>query len=619
MNKQGVFNRFHVKWAELKTRFFALFHPHFMTHFQKRFFFPQLLLVICWSLLPFPTWAEPNTSCVQIYYDQAHIGSNFKDIGQIHAIFLKNLLGHFREIKNIYLIPVSTYQPGQLNTCQTNFYLGSFNNNQIPEAYLKEFVTTGTTAVWISANINQLGTTNLKNLWGVQFKGVAKLDWDHPNALGEPGFYKDYLYKGEVFSPSATSIDYRNNPEFATVQMMQPLDAKAISYVTSWIKYNSSSLKIPYILHNQTHWYVGAMPLEYLERGSYLIFCDALFDILNLPPRHPGKKPALIRIEDVNAGYTNPIHMLSITNLFTRLKIPFSIAMIPIFKDPLMFLKKDPKKLSIRFSDNPELYKSLLYAKAHGASFIWHGVTHQYNSVKNPFNGMSGADFEFWNAKAKAPIQEDSVAYILNRLQMGADIIAKTPIKPIAWMSPHYLASSLDYTIFGEVFLWSVGKVYYIPDCISEQRKLPTDLTFDQSWPGNVKERLAFLSSLKVDCGEKPANQIPEGQFFPYEIFKDYYGQRVIPENLGNLQPYLNNQVIQVQTVMDIIQTAKRNRVIRDVWASFFIHPSLLNTASNGGISRYPGDTKWLEDLVTQIQSLDYEFVDLNVWTKNNL
>ena len=77
--------------------------------------------------------------------------------------------------------------------------------------------------------------------------------------------------------------------------------------------------------------------------------------------------------------------------------------------------------------------------------------------------------------------------------------------------------------------------------------------------------------------------------------------------------------MVHLETVMDIVQAAKRNRVIRDAWASFFIHPSLLNTVEQGGLSRYSGDTKWLEDLVTQIQSFGYEFVDLTTWTKNNL
>ena len=516
----------------------------------------HFLLFAAWLfLLPLPASAEPDASCVQIYYDRMPPGNKFDklyqayamllknllghfyeiktenksaEFYQIYAILLKNLLGHFYEIKHVYFIPIDTYQHGQLTTCKTNFYLGSLDNKRIPPAYLQDFITTSTTTVWVNANINQLGPTNLKNLWGVKFGGVAKLDWGHPTTSGEPGFYRDYEYKGETFPLSNKSVNYQANPEFATIYVMQLLDPKMISYTTSWAKYNASPFKIPYILHNQNHWYIATMPFSYLEKGSYLIFCDALFDILELPPRYPGKKPALIRIEDVNAAYTDPIRMLSITNLLTRLKIPFSIALIPIFKDPLMFLKKNPKEISMTFFDNSKLYEALLYAKDHGASFIWHGVTHQYKNVKNPFNGMSGADFEFWDAKAKTPVQEDSVEYILNRLQMGAEVIAKTPIKPIAWMTPHYLASPLDYRVFGQVFFWSVGKIYYVPDCTLGQQTLPLGLTFDRSWPGNVKERMAFLGNLTVTCREKHE---PIGQFFPYEIFKDYYGQRIIPED----------------------------------------------------------------------------------------
>ena len=65
----------------------------------------------------------------------------------------------------------------------------------------------------------------------------------------------------------------------------------------------------------------------------------------------------------------------------------------------------------------------------------------------------------------------------------------------------------------------------------------------------------------------------------PYVIHKDYYGQRVLPENLGNIEydirtidPTSNFNY----TADDIITNAKYAMAVRDGFASFFFHPFWL-------------------------------------------
>jgi hypothetical protein len=125
--------------------------------------------------------------------------------------------------------------------------------------------------------------------------------------------------------------------------------------------------------------------------------------------------------------------------------------------------------------------------------------------------------------------------------------------------------------------------------------------------------RLAWLKDLEV---EYPPELLPNGQFFPYEIFGDVYRQNVVPENVGNVQPYLNEQVLRTHTVDDMIRILRRNRVLRDVWGSFFVHPACLNTREDHGTGRIPGDTKEIERLIRAAREYGYEFVDLSDFTR---
>ena len=76
-----------------------------------------------------------------------------------------------------------------------------------------------------------------------------------------------------------------------------------------------------------------------------------------------------------------------------------------------------------------------------------------------------------------------------------------------------------------------------------------------------------------------PNKDFGVGQIYPYVIKKDYYGQRIIPENLGNIEydiraidPTSNYNY----TWQDIVTNADYGKVVRDGYASFFFHPFWL-------------------------------------------
>jgi uncharacterized protein YdaL len=562
--------------------------------------------------------ASPPLKCVQIYYDKVPQANPKYYQGRHYAAFLQNLLGHFPNIQQ-YVIPIESYQSGQLDRCHASFYIGSYyGETHIPESFLHDFMATKKNVIWMGYDIWQLGPENLQKLWDVDLVGLGSLDWQHLDSSGVPGFFKFYDYKGEVFEKHGfMQPDKKKFFAAYDITLLKILNPASEKYVISWANHSTQlSNKTPYILQNENHWYMADVPFSYMHFDDrYLIFADVLFDMVNEKPYYTGKKPAFVRLEDVNVGTTTPAQIRTMSDLFYKNHAPFSIALIPIFSDPLGVVYKYEPDRYRTILQSKNFLEALSYAKSKGASFIMHGVTHQYDSRKNPYNGVSGSDFEFWDVVNQTPIAEDSIPYVVNRLSEGVAIMEKAGFNPVAWMPPHYNASPLDYILFGELFTWNVGQVTYVPYEISGYNHLPEALTFDNAGATNNAMRLQYLNKMVVNF---PKNVTRFTQLLPYEIYGDYYRQRIIPEDVGDVQPRLSQQVSSIRTVDDMIKTIKRNRVLRDVWASFFLHGFLLNTPQYGGIARYPGDTAALEKLLQETQDAGYEFIDLQSWIKQN-
>lgn len=98
------------------------------------------------------------------------------------------------------------------------------------------------------------------------------------------------------------------------------------------------------------------------------------------------------------------------------------------------------------------------------------------------------------------------------------------------------------------------------------------------------------------------------GQFFPYPVL-DVNGTRVIPENLGNYEPEAYNNH-PARPPAQIVDTARRNLVVRDGVASFFYHPYLADACATTG-TRTPCIDD-LKTIVEGIQGLGYTFVAAN-------
>jgi hypothetical protein len=190
-----------------------------------------------------------------------------------------------------------------------------------------------------------------------------------------------------------------------------------------------------------------------------------------------------------------------------------------------------------------------------GGQIILHGYTHQYDATPNPYNGMTGDDYEFyrtvWNdgegiVELLGPVAEDSVAWVNDRIDSALAELSACGLSAIAWETPHYLASPLDYVEFGRRFSLNSG-------------------------------RIAYASTLGPYVG---------GQIYPYPTKRDVYGQRISPENLGCVDS--------TRLPEDIIRAAQKNLVIRDAWASAYFHPFL--------------DIGYLQQVVEGIEALGYTY-----------
>jgi uncharacterized protein YdaL len=536
--------------------------------------------------------------CVQIFYDKPEANLSGQEYGRHLTGLLQNLLGHFPDVKQ-KVASLQSYQQGEIENCEANIYLGSAEDSPVSKDFINDFASTEKTAVWVGYNIDQLGDKRLKSLWGVEYEGLGKLEYDQKDKKKEPGFFKYYDYKGETFVKIG-EWDSQGQYEIQADVALLKIDEGAADNVVSWMRHNTTKQKRPYVLRNDNHWLVADMPLSYVqEEDRYLIFADLLFDFLGEKPKNKGPRPALVRFEDVSA--TTPIRQLmSLMNAAERNQVPFSISLIPIYKNAM-------KKQTVPMSSIQDFIDVLKDAKKNGGSILMHGTTHQSDDYNNP-SGESGIDYEFWDEVKNKPMPNDSPEYVVNRLEQGITEMENVGITPVAWLCPHYAASVLDEYMFAQLFHWNIGRTMYAPYKVTQSQKLPDELTFDNSGSEKNGERLPYFKNLAVT----PAKTVdPEGQFFPYEIYRDIYGQHIIPENLGYIRPTDEGAYAHLNMPKDIVRMLKRNRVLRDVWGSLYIHPYIVDTKDNGGIGKYNGDIRPIEKLFQKAKKLGYQFVNL--------
>ncbi len=478
---------------------------------------------------------EPNSSSnVLILYDKS---SNWDWVGYLSGLFLANLLGHFDVSYTLSLI--ETYTAGRLNQYNVIFYLGTQYNNQLPEFFIQDVLHTTRTIVWFRYNLWQLiqAQPNFSSQYGFTFDGL------------DTSSYDQIIYKNTVLTKNPLDA------ELCHITINEP----TLVSVPAKARQASTGNTIPYIIHTKHFWYVADIPFTLIsENDRYLAFADLLFDILQVNVKE--QKRALLRLEDIDPNY-NPTILRQTADYLYSQHVPFAIAVIPYYRDPLSYYQGH-RPVALKMTDNPDFIAALKYMESKGGTIILHGYTHQYSNVLNAYTGVSGHDYEFFRVTENpdktittGPVSEDSSAWVEERINSALALLTESGLTTSIWETPHYAASYIDNQYFAKKFPATIGRVLYFDKNNSQHHAL---------------------------------------QFYPYVIRKDSYGQKIIPENIGCISPAVWFDSPS-RTVNDLVITAKKNLVVRDAWASMYYHPYI-------GLS-------YLQELIPAIRELGYEFV----------
>ena len=434
---------------------------------------------------------------------------------------LAQILGHFNT--KVSFESIDTYKQNEINNFDYLFYVG-FSRENHPSAVLShDILTTSKPIIWLNTG----------------FTDIIK----HKETRKKYGFtISKYLEETEFDFVKTASFSFTKGK--SEINLIHIENTKAVEV---WAMAYSSRTKAqtPYMIRSGNLVYVADIPfLGAKVTDRYLLFADKLHDILKEP--HPVSHTAIIRIEDVTPLY-DPEKLRQVADLLSERGIPFLVSVVPVYVNPL-------ENEKVYLSDRPELVDALKYMVQNGGAVVMHGTTHQYK-------GITANDGEFWDAANSAPLTDENPEEFSAKIELGINEFVKNGLYPIAWETPHYMASSMFLNVISRYFSTAV-----------EQRMSINDFDY--------------------------------GQYFPYVINKDIYGQKVFPENLGYVPLKSNTQESMVE-VQKLIKNAEGIRQVRDGIAGCFFHPFL--------------DIELLKVLIDGITSKGFTFIDLRAgknWVK---
>ena len=546
-----------------------------------------LATLVLVGLAPAAASAAGGDDAVLILYDSR---GEWGWLGDLYAQQLANLVGHFPLTADRQ--PVESYSPGQLHTYRATFYLGSTYDNPLPAGFIADVWSSVRPICWLKYNLWQLAWDEGENpkpefeaRWGFGFWGLVQDQWDQVR-------YRDRTYTRDAA-----------DPEIGVVGVSDPELAEAPAWALR-PPYMGDGSAVPYVVRGGNLWYVADIPFSYAGPSDrYLVFCDLLHDILGVD--HAESHRALLRIEDVSAD-ADPEALRAIADALALRGLPFHVAVTPCFRDPLAADPGVQPSLNHSLALEPEVLAALRYMAAQGGRVVAHGYTHQYDAAANPFNGKTGDDYECYRVSLdcdgqpvfEGPLPGDSPAWAQARAAAADRELRSLGLRPVAWEVPHYTASADDFVGFAQ----TAGVQYH------------RALYFAQASPQPAPSRASFARARR----ERPRGRVPGtpylgrdphlgvpvrasqrepvymlGQFFPYIIHQDVYGQKLVPENLHHLNPEAPEPFQLLPE--DLLGWAELNLSIRDGWASAYFHWYL-------GLA-------YLEELLDGLIALGYEFV----------
>ena len=468
-------------------------------------------------------------------------------LGETYATMTAHLASHFGSWT---AKPVANYTAGDVNNYTATIYTGSTYDEPLPAAFLSDVTTTTRPVVWAYDNIWQLTNSN------PNFQADYGWMWSQFDLSA----VNEVRYKGRSLTRDGTN----NQAGIMAYSAVDPAKAQVLAQAV-----RADGTTFPWAIRSRNLTYIGEVPFAYFrESDRLMVFEDLLFDAL--APGTAERHRAIVRLEDINPD-SDPADLRAMADYLSSRRVKFGFGVSPRYLDPLG-VEHNGTSTTIPLSASPAVVSALRYLQSKGGTMIEHGWTHQYSNVRNPYDAVSGDDFEFYRTIENAdhtltfqgPLPEDSAAWADSRLNGAAsDFTAAGLTVPTIFEFPHYFGSVVDYGRVGARF-------------------------------GTRWERAVY--PFGVLTGSPPDYGRVTGQLFPYTV-RDVYGTKVLPENLGNveLEPFFQ---FPTRFPEEIIADAKRNLVVRDGVASFYFHPFL--------------DVKYLRQTVQGIQAAGYTFVDPN-------
>lgn len=536
----------------------------------KRLLLPLLAVLVVFGLviwlLPAGTLFQGGQSAL-IIYDEPDPYRVDED--KVDALMLRQLLGHFSP-KRIEMVSTGEYKKDQAKKFDIVFYVGTKPEMPLPTYLLDDLFYRTKPVIWIGANLYRMGERHSMDKYGLQmtdnddsyatnrveYKGRSlwKLDtrtyaveiinqqkcevlaWAIAEAgaelpAGRTMYGPQVTHAGQPVVVEPETSDVPELPEkltFGVTPVPSP-EAKPQPPI------RNGAAKLPWIVKGEDMWYVASNPFSYhIEGGAYLAFCDVLHDMFGTGVEED--HPAFVRIEDVHAR-RNAADLIAAADFLHDKDIPFGFTLIPVYVNPAL-------NETIFLSSDPDFLATVRGLIERGGMPILHGYTHQNQAE-------TAVDYEFWSGPEGLPVSTGP-EYASERVIRGLSECFFADIYPLAWTTPHYAASQIDYAAFRNYFTTAVER-------------------------------------------RQPIDRLGSDQFFPYVIYSDMHQQIIIPENLGYVQPAAGRDA------QAILVDAENGLVVRDGWASFFFHSFL--------------DLQLLADVVEGIEDLGYHWVSLADYT----
>jgi len=477
--------------------------------------------------------------CIVLYDDSGP----YAWLGELYAAGAAALASHFGAWT---ALPVSRYARGTLRAYDAAIYVGSTFDQPLPAAFMDDVLAETTDVLWIGDNIWELSARAPDFLARFGFL---------PGSFDQRPIHA-VTYKGARLSRHADGTE--------GVMSYRALD-RSTAKVLAWAQRDDGAA-LPWAVRARRLTYIGEQPLAYVTPGDRsLVLADLLFDLL--APGASERHRAVVRIEDVSAR-SSPAALRDVADRLAARGVPFAVAVIPVFADPLG-AEDEGRPARVALRDAPEVSAAIRYMLERGGSLVLHGYTHQYGGVNNPYNGVTGADFEFYRAHVDAadhvvldgPVDEDSESWAADRLSRALREMERAGLpRPRVFEYPHYAGSPADSRAIARTL----------------------DVAFQRE--------VLFPGALR-GTGDDTSHWL--GLTFPF-VVRDVYGWRVVPENIGNYVPVPYNQQ-PVVTPEQLVARARALRVVRDGVAGFFFHPVF--------------DAAILERIVDGIRREGYSFV----------